>query len=75
MLRRIALAAVAGIACAVPVGCATHTCSGYDSTLQQDQLLEQSETLRFGEAQWHRGADWPAERPAPETVRIHGGIL
>ncbi len=74
MLRHMALAAVAGIACAVPVGCYKQSCCG-EPLLRQDQLLEKSEDIRDLGDKWYRGCDHPVELPNDVTpVRIHGGI-
>jgi len=72
MLRRITLAAMAGIAVAVPAGCCT--CCGYDPIVRQDQLLEKSEDVRQVDQPMHLGWDDQEKTKHLVPVRIHGGI-
>jgi hypothetical protein len=76
MLRRVTLAAVVGIACAVPIGCRTRTCPGDSPLIRQDQLSEKSEEPRLGEGVWRMGGGWFKDQPDPALPqRIHGDIL
>lgn len=72
---RVALALLAGIAVAVPVGCCTSRCTN-EPLIRQEQLLEQSEdSLPDGE-KWRRGADWMGDQPSHmKPGRIIGGIM
>ena len=72
-MRRLVVMAVAGAAWAVPVGCCTTYVN--NPPFRQDQLLEQSETLRLGEEVPERVGGEEAVRPETKTVRIHSGIL
>jgi hypothetical protein len=73
MLRRVALAAVAGVAVAVPAGCRTQSRSE-SPIVRQDQLSERSEDLRQVDVPLHWGRGDQEKNDNLVTKRIHGSI-